>query len=95
MRKVRIVPVVLIALAAVACGSSDEENRADPGAGVDANGAGPNGVALGPDQGPVDAAIDRVDHGFGSASVDVGRAEKTLLATFVGRRIGDVASPSR
>lgn len=47
------------------------------------------------DQGPLDATIDRLDRGFWTAGVNVGKTEKTILATFVGRRIGDVASPSR
>ncbi len=47
------------------------------------------------DKGPLDATIDRLDRGFWTAGVNVGKTEKTILATFVGRRIGDVASPSR
>ena len=47
------------------------------------------------DKGLLDATIDRLDHGFWTAGVNVGKTEKTILATFVGRRIGDVASPSR
>ena len=47
------------------------------------------------DKGPLDATIDRLDRGFWTAGVNVGKTEKTILATFVGRRVGDVASPSR
>lgn len=47
------------------------------------------------EKGPLDATIDRLDRGFWTASVNVGKAEKTILATFVGRRIGDVVAPSR
>ncbi|HSO40640.1 MAG TPA: hypothetical protein VLT33_49275 [Labilithrix sp.] len=47
------------------------------------------------DKGPLDATIDRLDRGFWTAGVNVGKQEKTILATFVGRRIGDVAAPSR
>ena len=47
------------------------------------------------DKGLLDATIDRLDHGFWTAGVNVGKTEKAILATFVGRRIGDVASPSR
>ena len=46
-------------------------------------------------KGPLDAPIDRLDRGFWTAGVNVGKTEKTILATFIGRRIGDVASPSR
>ncbi|MBX3193185.1 MAG: hypothetical protein KF819_39745 [Labilithrix sp.] len=45
--------------------------------------------------GPLDATIDRIDKGFWTAFVTVGKTEKPILATFVGRRTGDVASPSR
>jgi hypothetical protein len=47
------------------------------------------------DKGPLDATIDRIDHGYWTALVNVGKTEKTILATFTGHRIGDVASPSR
>jgi hypothetical protein len=47
------------------------------------------------DKGPLDATIDRIDHGYWTATVNVGKTEKTILATFIGHRIGDVASPSR
>jgi hypothetical protein len=47
------------------------------------------------DKGPLDATIDRLDHGYWTATVKVGKSDKTILATFVGRRIGDVAAPSR
>jgi hypothetical protein len=46
-------------------------------------------------KGPLDATIDRIDHGFWTATVHVGNADKTILATFMGHRTGDVASPSR
>lgn len=46
-------------------------------------------------KGPLDATIDRIDHGYWTATVDVGSTEKTILASFVGHRTGDVASPSR
>jgi hypothetical protein len=47
------------------------------------------------DKGPLDATIDRIDHGYWTATVNVGKSEKTILATFIGHRIGDVAAPSR
>lgn len=47
------------------------------------------------DKGPLDATIDRIDHGYWTATVNVGKTEKTILATFIGHRIGDVAAPSR
>jgi hypothetical protein len=46
-------------------------------------------------KGPLDATIDRIDHGYWTATVNVGKTEKTILATFIGRRTGDVGSPSR
>ena len=46
-------------------------------------------------KGPLDATIDRIDHGYWTATVNVGKTEKTILATFIGRRTGDVAAPSR
>lgn len=45
--------------------------------------------------GALDATIDRLDHGYWTATVNVGKGEKTILATFIGHRIGDVAAPSR
>jgi hypothetical protein len=45
--------------------------------------------------GPLDATIDRIDKGFWTAFVTVGKTEKPILATFTGRRTGDVAAPSR
>lgn len=47
------------------------------------------------DKGPLDATVDRIDHGYWTATVHVGSADKTILATFVGHRTGDVAAPSR
>jgi len=47
------------------------------------------------EKGPLDATIDRIDHGYWTATVNVGKSEKTILATFLGHRIGDVANPSR
>lgn len=47
------------------------------------------------EKGPLDATIDRIDHGYWTAAVNVGSVEKTILATFVGHRTGDVAAPSR
>lgn len=47
------------------------------------------------DKGPLDATVDRIDNGYWTASVNVGKTEKTILATFTGRRLGDVAVPSR
>ena len=47
------------------------------------------------DKGPLDATIDRIDHGYWTATVHAGSADKTILATFVGHRTGDVAAPSR
>lgn len=37
--------------------------------------------------GPLDAVIDRIDHGFWTASVNTGKEEKPILATFIGRRV--------
>ena len=45
--------------------------------------------------GALDATIDRLDHGFWTATVNVNKQEKGILATFVGRRIGDVPSKAR
>jgi hypothetical protein len=45
--------------------------------------------------GTIQAPIDRIDHGYWTATVNVGKSEKTILATFIGHRIGDVAAPSR
>ncbi|MBS2014237.1 MAG: hypothetical protein JST00_15225 [Deltaproteobacteria bacterium] len=47
------------------------------------------------EKGPLDATIDRIDKGFWEAHVTVGKSDKKILATFVGKRIGDTASPSR
>jgi hypothetical protein len=47
------------------------------------------------EKGPLDATIDRIDHGYWTASVNVGKSDKTILATFIGRRLGDVGSPTR
>lgn len=47
------------------------------------------------ENGQLDATIDRLDHGYWTATVNVGKTEKTILATFLGHRIGDVAAPSR
>ena len=47
------------------------------------------------DKGPLDATIDRIDHGYWTASVNVGKSDKTILATFIGRRLGDVGAPTR
>lgn len=47
------------------------------------------------EKGLLDATIDRIDHGYWTATVNVGKSDKTILATFIGRRIGDVAQPSR
>lgn len=46
-------------------------------------------------KGALDATIDRIDHGYWTATVNVGSTEKTILATFVGHRTGDVGFPSR
>jgi hypothetical protein len=42
------------------------------------------------ENGPLDAVIDRIDNGFWTATVNVGKDEKKILATFTGRRIGEV-----
>ena len=44
------------------------------------------------DKGPLDATIDRIDHGYWTASVNVGKSDKTILATFIGRRLGDTGT---
>jgi hypothetical protein len=46
-------------------------------------------------KGPLDGTIDRIDHGFWTATVHVGSEDKAILATFIGHRTGDVAFPSR
>ncbi|MCW5835090.1 MAG: hypothetical protein KIS78_22005 [Labilithrix sp.] len=45
--------------------------------------------------GPLDATIDRIDHGFWTAAINLTAQEKPVVATFTGRRIGDTAQPSR
>lgn len=47
------------------------------------------------DKGVLDAVVDRIDHGFWTASVNTGKSEKNILATFTGRRIADAGSPAR
>lgn len=42
---------------------------------------------------PLDAVIDRIDSGYWTAHAIVGKEEKPILATFVGRRVGDSAGP--
>ncbi len=49
-----------------------------------------------PEEGaPLDATIDRIDHGFWTAAITVTKEDKPVVATFTGRRIGDTAVPSR
>lgn len=43
---------------------------------------------------PLDATIDRIDHGFWTAAITV-KGDKPVVATFTGRRIGDTDFPSR
>jgi hypothetical protein len=45
--------------------------------------------------GPLDATIDRIENGYWTANLNVGNDKKTILSTFIGHRIGDVANPSR
>ncbi|MBX3224509.1 MAG: hypothetical protein KF795_28605 [Labilithrix sp.] len=45
--------------------------------------------------GPLDATIDRIDHGFWTAAINLTAENKPIVATFTGRRIGDTAQPSR
>lgn len=47
------------------------------------------------DKGVLDAVVDRIDHGFWTASVNTGKSEENIFATFTGRRIADAASPAR
>jgi len=47
------------------------------------------------EKGPLDATIDRLDHGYWTASVNLGKSEKTILATFIGRRLGDAGTATR
>jgi len=44
---------------------------------------------------PLDATIDRIDHGFWTAAITVTNEDKPVVATFTGRRIGETAVPSR
>jgi hypothetical protein len=44
--------------------------------------------------GALDATIDRIDHGFWTAEVNVGKNHKPLIATFSGKRVGDTKDPS-
>jgi hypothetical protein len=44
--------------------------------------------------GPLDANVDRLDKGFWTAAVLVGKEEKTILASFTGKRVGESSSPS-
>jgi hypothetical protein len=39
--------------------------------------------------GPLDAVVDRIDHGFWTAAVDVGSQSHPVVATFSGQRVGD------
>jgi hypothetical protein len=45
--------------------------------------------------GSLDAVVDRIDHGFWSASIRVGKEDKTLLSTFSGHRVGESSQPSQ
>lgn len=45
--------------------------------------------------GPLDATIDRIDKGFWEAHVTVGKTDHTVLATFIGKRVGEASIPSR
>lgn len=47
------------------------------------------------EKGALDATIDRIDKGFWEAHVTVGKSDKKILATFIGKRIGDTANPTR
>lgn len=40
--------------------------------------------------GPLDAVVDRISGGYWTATVNVGKDEKTILGTFTGKRTGDI-----
>jgi hypothetical protein len=44
--------------------------------------------------GPLDATIDRIDHGFWTAMIKVTKTDKPVVATFTGKRVGDTSDPS-
>jgi hypothetical protein len=44
------------------------------------------------DMGPLDATIDRIDHGIWTAAVNTGSQEKSIFATFTGHRVGESGS---
>jgi hypothetical protein len=41
--------------------------------------------------GPLDAIVDRLDHGFWTTSIAVGNVDRPVVATFTGRRVGESA----
>jgi hypothetical protein len=43
----------------------------------------------------LDATIDRIDHGFWTAAIQITGEDKPVVATFEGHRVGDTAEPSR
>lgn len=44
--------------------------------------------------GPLDAVISRIDKGYWTATVNAGKEEKPILATFTGRRVGESTAPA-
>jgi len=44
--------------------------------------------------GPLDATIDRIDHGFWTANIKVTKTDKPVIATFTGKRVGDTSDPT-
>lgn len=47
------------------------------------------------EKGALDATIDRIDKGFWEAHVTVGKSDKKILATFIGKRASDTTNPTR
>lgn len=47
------------------------------------------------DKGLLDGVVDRIDHGYWTATVNTGKSEKPILASFVGRRVADSAAIAR
>lgn len=44
--------------------------------------------------GALDATIDRIDHGFWTSEITIGKNHKPMISTFVGTRTGDTRDPS-
>ena len=46
------------------------------------------------DVAPLDATIDRIDHGFWTSEITIGKNHKPMISTFIGTRTGDTRDPS-